>query len=350
MATTPFKLRTSTGWQGEETKALIPQKFQYGVALSPSLISTPAVRNDLVSLGVHGIRTDIFWADIETAQGTYNWSAIDTVVNGCEASGLKVLAVVHTEPQWSSGQSVWTYAPVTAARRTNYAKFCAAAVRRYGKRIAVWEIWNEPNLSMFWKPTPSTSDYLLLLREAVSAMRAVDPSTVIISGGMGGAGAAPDIGHQPWTTAMIQGGADLICDGIATHHYSNTPGDMWAVQLVRTALDAVGRDTQIWLTEFGCPTGTPGVDWPGTAFGCTPAVQKQIIEQGVTVWKSLSPKGGAIIFYTYQDLTAAQQPDQREQHFGFKNVDGSPKPGYEGIRKASLEASIHPIRTTQIGV
>ena len=71
----------------------------------------------------------------------------------------------------------------------------AKFVARYAGKIAAVEIWNEPNAVTFWTPTPDPAAYVELLKAAYPKVKAVDPSVVVVSAGLGGGLASFQVGH-----------------------------------------------------------------------------------------------------------------------------------------------------------
>ena len=76
--------------------------------------------------------------------------------------------------------------------------FVRAAVGRYGTGgtfwrehpdlpnipVTDWQVWNEANSPLFWKPKPDAAAYLELLRGFDSAARGVDRQANIVLGGL----------------------------------------------------------------------------------------------------------------------------------------------------------------------
>lgn len=116
-------------------------------------------------------------------------------------------------------------------------------VDRYGiDEVRQWpfEVWNEPNLKVFWSGTQA--EYLRLYDTAVAAVRSVDPS-LIVSG--------PATAASGWLgTFLDHGGRDGVpLDAVTTHTYGNVPLDL------RPALAARGLDhVAVWWTEWGVDT------------------------------------------------------------------------------------------------
>ena len=145
-----------------------------------------------------------------------------------------------------------------------------AAVRRYGSDgsfwtdhpdvpklpITLWQLWNEPNSPLFWKPTPDPGDYLTLLRGFDSAVMGVDPAARIMLGGLfptprGG------IDMTPFVSSLYRGGAKGLFDSVALHPYAATPRDALAsVEQMRATLDRLGDPgARLWISEVGWASG-----------------------------------------------------------------------------------------------
>ena len=65
----------------------------------------------------------------------------------------------------------------------DYARFAAAAARHYAPLgVQAFEIWNEPNTSASWT-NPSPAAYARVLKAAYPAIKAVDPSGIVVHRG-----------------------------------------------------------------------------------------------------------------------------------------------------------------------
>ena len=119
----------------------------------------------------------------------------------------------------------------------------AHLVDRYGiDEVRRWpfEVWNEPNLEVFWAGTQA--EYLRLYDTAVAAVRSVDGSLQV---------SGPATAAAGWLGAFLDHGADdcVPLDAVTTHTYGNVPLDL------RPALAARGLDdVAVWWTEWGVDT------------------------------------------------------------------------------------------------
>jgi xylan 1,4-beta-xylosidase len=119
----------------------------------------------------------------------------------------------------------------------------AHLVDRYGiDEVRTWpfEVWNEPNLEVFWSGTQA--EYLQLYDTAVAAVRGVDGRLLV-----GG----PATAASGWLATFLDHVVDahVPLNALTTHTYGNAPLD------VRAALHARGLDdVHVWWTEWGVNT------------------------------------------------------------------------------------------------
>lgn len=86
--------------------------------------------------------------------------------------------------------------PAERCAAADFASFAAALAERYGPGGAFWrarpdlaadpvdtyEIWNEPDVGMFWAPASDPARYADLYLRARDAIKAVDPGARVIVG------------------------------------------------------------------------------------------------------------------------------------------------------------------------
>ena len=144
------------------------------------------------------------------------------------------------------GQTVFTYRGIIsppadfAEWRALVTALTSHLVDRYGlDEVLQWafEVWNEPNLVVFWAGTPE--EYLQLYDESVHAVKSVDPRLRV----GGPASSAGEWVHR-LTDHVARTGVPM--DFVSTHTYGNLPVDL------RPALDRHGlAELPIWWTEWG---------------------------------------------------------------------------------------------------
>ncbi len=125
----------------------------------------------------------------------------DAVLSKAAAYGLRVVLI-----------SPYSTQPVNSA---SYASQCVAIHRRYATHNPIWEIWNEPNLDMYWGAAPNVRDYGKLAITTGTALRANGASDVWTGGTSG-----IDV---RWSYALLQQGVFDVLNGCAVHSYKD-PG------------------------------------------------------------------------------------------------------------------------------
>jgi xylan 1,4-beta-xylosidase len=143
-------------------------------------------------------------------------------------------------------QTVFTYRGIISPPadwsewRALVAALAGHLVERYGvEEVAGWgfEVWNEPNLEVFW--TGTQAEYLRLYEDCARAVESVDERLRI-----GG----PSIAAGEWIEPLARHTArrDLPLDFVSTHTYGDLPLDA-RPSLARNGIDGV----PIWWTEWG---------------------------------------------------------------------------------------------------
>jgi hypothetical protein len=314
------------------------------------------------AVGAGMVRVDAGWGGIEPhTKGSYSeWylSRMDAVVDKAQARGLKVLFTFWETPCWASSapadlkqdcagewwkRGVQRYPPV---RSSDYADALEFVVKRYRDRVAAWEIWNEPNLSYFFKATDKAATYADLVKAAYPSAKAAHPESTIIAGSLSGADVS-------FTRALYSEGIEGSFDAFSVHPYSGDrspldPGDdRWihssfvrGVPAVRSTMLQEGDDKPLWLTEFGwstcdirdqepyrnCVAASVQADYLRLAYGQMQSWR--YVEVGV--------------WYNLQN-TSANLSDLNG-NYGLLNYEEAEKPAYAAFRAASAVLN----RTTSV--
>jgi hypothetical protein len=218
--------------------------------------------------GVGTLRAIFDAGGIPASPDDARWAAYDALMASAARQGMQVLPVLNGS---SSGLHPFR-PPRTRAQRIAWADFAGSVAARYGRGGTFWrahpelpadplrayQIWNEPNLRVFWRPAVDAAGYLRLVRLTRARLLAADPKASIVLGGL------PD---SRLGTPMLdfvreiyaQPGARSLFDVVALHPYSAGPaGVLEKLDAVRALMDRRGdRATPIWITEIGWSTGGP---------------------------------------------------------------------------------------------
>lgn len=304
--------------------------------------------------GVQWLRFDVDWLATETSKGTFSWTRIDGIVSAANARGIKLLALVSHVPGWANGGASDITPPISLA---DFADFCRALANRYvSQGMRHYELFNEPNITTFWAPTPNAGQYVALLQAGYRAIKAAQPTARVLSAGLApGTDDGANIDPRTFLTAMYAAGSKGHYDAVGWHPYSTgdtTTGaatfaewSNWSRMAAtspsaRSIMAANGEShIPIWATEYGRYTG-------GSAVASTEAFQADDLVDAYTLWDGFTwtkaPWGNAPLFYyEWIDGNSADTTDP-EQHFGLVHDDGSDKPArlrYTALATGSLSFS-----------
>lgn len=321
----------------------------FGFAAPELVYQTGSVQDawlsDMKALGMTWVRFDINWAMVQATQATYDWSTYDSLLTKCSANGIKVLGTPYITPAWARPSGTNDKCPPTDLNA--YATFVKAAVQHFGNAVAAYEIWNEPNISTFWQPTPNVAAYTQLLKLAAAAMRSVNPSVVIITAGLSPVDTGGGNLHPiDFIKGIYANGGKDSCTAISHHPYCYPvlPTEFatysaWSYmsQTTPTSIRSVMADNgdaskPLWITEMGAPTSGPPTDpvrtcsMPLGAWAIyDQCMQARYLQQVVSVSKTLTWVGPVFI-YTYKDR--GTNTADRENFFGVVDFNGVRKQAY----------------------
>lgn len=352
-------------------------RYEVGIATSATLIWMDEAEleqrlSEIKAMGASWVRVDFNWYTVQPySPDEFIWDKYDRVVAAATRHNLKILAVVGYTARWAQE----TYCTQLAGSRSGSARQCqprdknefahfaaTAAVRYRGQAIRAWEIWNEPNLSAYWKTahqgglvTVDPQAYAEVANETARRIRDHYPDSVIITGGL-----APLFEPSP-RKGMRQSEylANLLpllekhyFDGIGIHPYSwpALPGkaaDYNAFYTVdgskkyslRAVMQQAGwGDKEIWGTEFGASTAGERSSLIHRGGSSRPDhvpenVQAQIVGQGIDLWYEKENVGP---LFVHSDSDQWLTNDRRnEGGFGLKREDGSEKPSFRAFADAT---------------
>jgi xylan 1,4-beta-xylosidase len=189
-------------------------------------------------LRFHGLLSDDMAVCREDRNGEllFNWQYIDLVMDEMLKRGIRPVVELSFMPDClKSGDKTvfWWKGNITPpADRNRWRKLIGALVRhftaRYGTaEVRNWyfEVWNEPNLNLFF--TGTRDDYFTLYDDTVSEVKAVDAAYRV--GGPASAGLIEGAWIPEMIEHCVQTGAPI--DFISTHSYG-----------VEGVIDEFGRD------------------------------------------------------------------------------------------------------------
>lgn len=284
----------------------------------------------LDALGVHLVRRDFLWQDLEPAAGRFDFAAEDAAVDDSVARGLHTIGILAYDAPWAAPDGD----PATPPDPARFAAFAEATARHFAGRVDAWEIWNEPNVGYrFWKPREDGAAYARLLAAASAAVKRGNPRATVLLGGLfyhyeGIVTDAATFLEDAFTADPRLG---RWFDVLALHPYPHYPpqappeaddGREQPVALMlarmRALLDYYGAPRPIWVTEYG---------WP--VYGAVDeAAQARYLVRGAV--EALAAGAERACVYTLDD---GPNPTMfpPEDAFGLYRYDGTPKPAAHAL-------------------
>src|SRR3954469_11190968 len=188
-------------------------------------LSLPFAGNDLQNVKESGAKTARFFMFT-----TNTPSQFDGPVAELASIGVKPVFVIVGDP---------SNPLTTPAAVASYAQFAGQAAAHFKGKAAGWEIWNEQDAPKWWAGMPEldedhpdrdASKYVPLLKASYAAVKAADPGTPVVLGGLTG-------NDYKFVQSVYDNGGAGSFDVVATH------------------------------TDTGCAIGSPYGYFPDTAGG-----------------------------------------------------------------------------------
>jgi hypothetical protein len=290
----------------------------------------------IAATGARWLRIDFYWAIVQAGgPDSWDWSGTDRVVEAVHRRGMEVLALAAYTPEWARPPGTSDHHPPLDPE--TFGRFMREAVARYAPSgVDTWEIWNEPNVDVFWSPAPDPGAYARLLRVAYDAVKSVDPDATVVSGGLAAQPDAADgssYSAGTFLTGVYDGGGGGAFDAVGLHPQSFPAlplepfvwNSFYGAPLVYQVMVRHGDGhKRIWATEFATPTG-------GFTTAVTPERQADIVSEGYRAWVAW-PFTGPLIVYAYRDR--GDDAQDFEAHFGLVYHDRTPKPALHAFERA----------------
>ncbi len=140
----------------------------------------PGEMKMIADAGFHWVRMDLVWADTERQAGRYDFSAYDRLMQSLDQFKLRALFILdYGNPLYTVDKAVRT-----EEARQAFARWAVAAAKHFAGRGIIWEMFNEPNVPLFWPPRPNVDEYVALaltvgraFREGVPNEKLIGPAT-----------------------------------------------------------------------------------------------------------------------------------------------------------------------------
>jgi polysaccharide biosynthesis protein PslG len=324
---------------GVATASAEPPPSFFGVVSQASPTAADLARMQ----GVVGtLRIPVYWSRIEPSPGAYEFAALDAEVAAAAEHGIEIQPVVYGTPAWLSADPARP--PLGRRASGAWAKFLRVLVQRYGSGgefwrgrsrrlpIRLWQVWNEPNFVVFWKPWPRPAAYARLLRVSADAIRGADRRAKVVLAGVAPVGA----GLKTWAflrRLFRVPGIRRDFDYVALHPYSaNLPELDYQVRKVRGAMAGAGLGSvPLLVTELGVAS------WGShpSAFVEGPVGQANFLEAAYERLIQMRRRWhvAGVDWYAWRDQSLADPACSFCQGAGLLGLDGKPKAAWWAYRR-----------------
>lgn len=137
----------------------------------------------VTGLGIHRVRRDFRWEQIEAERGKLDFGAYDPLVDEAASRGIELLGTLDYGTSWAAASGNASSPPDDPA---DYAAYAAATAAHFAGRVSHWEVWNEPNHPRFWivdDMTEGPARYAELLLATRAAIAGAAPNAQVLFGG-----------------------------------------------------------------------------------------------------------------------------------------------------------------------
>ena len=277
--------------------------------------------------GVGIVRIDFLWSDIEPEPGKFVFAKYDTIVSTLAKDNIQLLGILDYSTDWASACGRWNCPPVDNSRFINYA---AEVIRRYKGKVKYWELWNEPDSSVYWSPQDGLTSYCRLLKQVYIQAKKIDPDCKILNGGLATGLAA--------VNKLYDNGAGDYFD-ILNLHIFESPLNSVSIKAVtaypKLAYKVMARNgdgnKKIWITEIGCPGVSKGLKTGNWWNGRNPNEEEQAAWVRLVYSELLKDKNVEKIFWAFFRDTKEHWHNGVD-YFGIIRWDFSKKPSFKAFR------------------
>jgi hypothetical protein len=243
---------------------------------------------------------------------------------------------LYGSPAWANGRHAPNFLPRSS---TSLAAFSVAAAKRY-PWIGMWEVWNEPNLRTFLRPSSPSLYVRRLLNPTYDALHHLRRG-IRVAGGATSPRKTPS-GIAPITFMRGMRAAHARLDAYSHHPYPvsrhETPSTLdcnckgvLTMARLPDLLREVRRDfgaKPVWLTEYGYQTNPPDRN-----LGVSRALQARYLAQAAYIAYK-APRVDLLIHFIIRD-----EPKLGRWQSGLYTRRGTMKPSFHAFAMPLLQVS-----------
>ncbi|MCB9012072.1 MAG: hypothetical protein H6531_09620 [Actinobacteria bacterium] len=317
----------------------------------------------ITGTGARATRVDVFWKDVaperparpaDPADPAYRWTRLDAILSRLAAADIQIILDVFNPPAWATGgrttanpgESAYNNIPPSPLA---YGEFMEALSRRYSggsttddgeplPDIRFYEVWNEPNLDLFYRPGGGTKGrldaYAGLVRAAYPAVKRGGGSDTVVLVGAGGPRSRTGrtgVGARDWVRGLRK--RDVPLDVYSQHIYpAANPTDETPAFPAWATLPELLDEITAWRPALKLAITEAGYTTAATEYRKTRVTE----EQQATNLRDMfdlpavrDPRVLTVVWFNLQDNAAWPA--------GLLREDGSEKPSWDVFRRITAE-------------
>lgn len=292
-----------------------PGPLLFGLGLSINDKPMDRAVSLAAGLGVNSIRIDVPWIRVESPDGQLRMPVeFDAMVNECVGSNVvPLLILAYGHPRYGGDK------PTSDEAVQAFSRYAAFVVQHFKGKVKLYDVWNEWSTHTGRTRPGSAEDYVRLVTAVNKAVKPVDSTVKLLSGGMSDLG----LGNG-WVDKFFELGGHKWIDGVSIHPYNwfyrnrRTPESAAdIIDEVTRQLDAAGASQMpIYVTEIG---------WPNFSgrYGRTAAEVDSYMSRFMLLAAS-RPRVAGVWWYCLRDQ--GNDPTNKEHRFGLLDFDYNRKP------------------------
>lgn len=155
----------------------LPQSFPSGLGVNIHFTDPePGEIKMIADAGFRWVRMDFKWDLTEHERGRYDFSPYERLLTALDEHRMRALFILdYGNPLYTADKAVRT-----EQARQAFARWAVAAAKHFAGRGVLWELFNEPNVPIFWPPKPNVNEYVALAHTVGRAWRAEVPNEKLI--------------------------------------------------------------------------------------------------------------------------------------------------------------------------
>ncbi|MCI5151184.1 MAG: hypothetical protein D3916_17680, partial [Candidatus Electrothrix sp. MAN1_4] len=197
---------------------------------------------NMTNLSIEYLRFTAFWEGIEKNKGVFDWRRMDKIISLAKKNGIKPVLVIGYIPKYldTNNRTMDTF------KKERYIFFLEKVVRRY-PYIKFYEIWNEPDIKIFWKY--SYNEYINLIKISYDIIKKNNKNAKVINGGL----AKKNISY----VQKLLNDTDGYIDFLSIHFYYHWNKPKYdQINYIRNVCKLSKKyKLKVWITETGIPSG-----------------------------------------------------------------------------------------------